>query len=110
MELDVAKRILSVFADGINPLTGEVLSSDDSGNQVEIVRAIYTVLKALEVREKVTVEDAPENAGKPWSSADDEKLCEMFDSGVTQKELCDYFKRSRGSISARLVKLGKIEK
>ena len=51
----------------------------------------------------------PENSGKPWTSEMDERLCNMFDSGSSAKEMCKYFKRSRGGISARLVRLGKIE-
>ena len=49
-----------------------------------------------------------ENAGKPWSEADDRLLCEMFDAGCSQKDLAKNFMRSRNSIAARLVKLGKI--
>ena len=37
-------------------------------------------------------------------------LCDMFDNGISLKELCKYFKRSKSGITARLVKLGKIEK
>ena len=48
MELERAKELLFTLADGVNPLTGEVLSEADSCNQAEIVRALYTVLRALD--------------------------------------------------------------
>ena len=32
----------------------------------------------------------------------------MFDAGGSRKEMCAYFKRSEGSLAARLVRLGKI--
>lgn len=51
-----------------------------------------------------------ENAGKPWTEADEKALCVMFDAGSSRKDLCKHFKRSSNSISARLVKLGKIRK
>ena len=54
------------------------------------------------------VEAATRNAGKPWNDADDAVLCQMFDAGGSKKEMCAYFKRSEGSLAARLVRLGKI--
>lgn len=38
MDIIRAKELLTMLADGVNPLTGEVLSDEDSCNQVEIVR------------------------------------------------------------------------
>ena len=51
----------------------------------------------------------PENSGKPWTTEMDQQLCDMFDCGSSVKEMCEHFKRSRGGIAARLVRLGKIE-
>lgn len=48
MDLERAKELLWSLADGVNPLTGEVLCNQDSCNQVEIVRALYSVLVALD--------------------------------------------------------------
>lgn len=110
MELRCAKQLLQTLSDGINPVTGEVLPPEDSANQGEVIRALYTVLNALERAEKENSQYVPPNAGKPWSSIDDAKLCGMFDNGATQTEMSNYFKRSKGSIAARLVKLGKISK
>jgi ATP-dependent DNA helicase PIF1 len=73
--------------------------------------------------EKVTVEDAKPgveskldelrkkfpNAYRPWSDEDDEKLKELFEGGSTPTELQKEFGRQRGSIHARLVKLGLVE-
>lgn len=44
----------------------------------------------------------------PENDADDAILCQMFDVGGSKKEMCAYFKRSEGSLAARLVRLGKI--
>lgn len=60
-----------------------------------------------QVRGKNT--NLPENSGKPWTPELDQQLCDMFDCGTSVKEMCELFKRSRGGITARLVRLGKIE-
>ena len=107
MDLEYAKKVLRVLADGVNPTTGEVLPDSDSSNQVEIVRAIHTVLDALaSTKQKKT---APANAGKPWTEEDDKILCKMYDENCSVESICEYFKRSPGGIAARLVHVGKIQ-
>ena len=44
------------------------------------------------------------NSYKPWSVDDDIKLAELS-KNMSTKQLCEYFKRSRGAISSRLRKL-----
>lgn len=108
MDIEQAKSILNILADGINPITGEVLSPDDSCNQVEVVRALHTVLRRLDMQQMKPSKEQPENAGKPWNADDEYQLCKMFDEGRTRREICNHFKRSSGAIAARLVKLGRI--
>lgn len=107
MELSRAKELLTTLADGVNPLTGEILEPSELCNQGEIVRALYTVLSALDTA-SVKKYKQPENAGKPWSKEDDALLSSMFDAGQSKRELCRHFQRTQGSIAARLVRLGKI--
>ena len=108
MDIQRAKELLAVLSDGVNPLTGELLPEDDSCNQVEIVRALNTVLRYLDNQPQRPSKPSPDNAGKPWTAEDEEALSRMFEQGCTKKEICSYFKRSPGAIAARLVKLGKI--
>ena len=49
------------------------------------------------------------NAYRPWSDEDDEKLKELFEGGSTPSQLQKEFGRQKGSIHARLIKLGLIE-
>lgn len=107
MDAKRAKELLEILADGVNPLTGEILPDGDSCNQAEIVRALHVAVKTLEVAEKRS-RPQPENAGKPWTVEDDKALCEMFDLGYSKKDIAAHFKRSGGSIAARLVRLGRI--
>ena len=100
-----AKEIIKCLADGVNPLTGEVLPPEDSCNQPEVIRAFHVILSVLPEKKQ---KSQPENAGKPWTSEDERVLAAMYDEGKTRKEICEYFKRSTGGIVARLVRLGKI--
>ena len=101
--------MLECLADGVNPLTGEVLSANDSCNQVEIVRALNVVLKHLDSKPLPLAQEVYENAGKPWTQADEADLCRMYDTGCSKTEICKHFGRSVRAIAARLVKLGKIK-
>lgn len=108
MDIERAKELLSCLADGVNPLTDEVLSRSDSCNQVEIDRALHTVLHELDRLPKKKDKNLPDNAGKPWTREDEAALGKMFDSGSARKELCERFKRTPGSIASRLVRLEKL--
>ena len=65
MEINRAKELLTILADGINPVTRELLSDEDSCNQVEIVRAIHAVITVLD--NKAPTKKHRENAGKTAS-------------------------------------------
>ena len=85
MDLQRAKELLSGLADGVDPLTGEVLPEDHVCNKAEIIWAFHCVLKSLPGKSS---KPQPENAGKPWNDADDAVLCQMFDAGGSKKEMC----------------------
>ena len=107
MDIQRAKELLTVLADGIDPLTGEVLPDDHVCNKGEIVRALNCAVEVLSRRKKKPL---PENNGKPWTEKADQELCSLFDSGMTKKELCAHFGRTSGAIDSRLERLGKIQR
>ena len=109
MDIQYAKELLKSLADGINPLTGEVLSQNDSCNQPDIVRALYTALAELDKRPEKTKGLQPENAGKPWTPEEENQLKELYNKGLTNKEISKELCRTPGSISSRLVRLGLVE-
>lgn len=49
------------------------------------------------------------NAYRPWSKGDDDKLTQLFEEGAKVSTLVKTFGRQRGSIHARLIKLGLVE-
>lgn len=104
MDIVHAKEIISALAEGVDPTTGEVLPDNSVCNKSEIVRAFYAVLNHLD--EKKPKKDMPANAGKPWSAEEDSKLKACYASGMSMKELCTEFKRTPGSITSRLARLG----
>lgn len=107
MDMQRAKELLAVLADGVDPLTGEVLPDDHVCNKGEIVRALNCAVGALgRKREK----SLPENNGKPWTDDLDRELCSLFDIGMKKKDLCAHFACTPGAIESRLVRLGKIER
>ena len=103
MDIQRAKELLEVLADGIDPLTGEVLPDDHVCNKGEIVRALNCAVEALSHRRKKPL---PENAGKPWTEELDNELCCLFDEGMKRQALCAHFGRTSGAIQSRLEKLG----
>ena len=82
MDIQRAKELLTALADGLDPLTGEVLPSDHMCNKGDIVRALHCVLEALPRGQKKPL---PANHGKPWTEKADQELCSLFDSGMTKK-------------------------
>lgn len=109
MDINYAKEIITALANGINPVTGEILQSDSVCNEPDVIRALYTAAEALNSQEKKEPKPKPENAGKRWTNEDDNLLSEMFDKGCSKKEICERFGRTGYSVAARLVKLGKIQ-
>ena len=82
MDIQRAKELLTVLAEGVDPLTGEVLPDDHVCNKGEIVRALHCAVEQLSHRRKKPL---PENNGKPWTEELDDELCRLFDGGMKRK-------------------------
>jgi hypothetical protein len=104
MELQTARAILDTLAQGIHPVTGEVMPEDSPYNAPPVIRALFAVSQALEgapaasPARKRARGDLPANTGKPWSSSADQGLV-----GVPAA-----LGRTRWAIESRLVKLGEM--
>ncbi|ADE13513.1 conserved hypothetical protein [Nitrosococcus halophilus Nc 4] len=120
MELDEAREILNALANGVDPVTGEVLPETSPYNEPKVIRALFTVLNSLKGKRqpKKTLEEKqqeniaagrPRNAGLPWTDDLKGELAEKFQSGVALDELARYFERTRGAILSELAKQGFIE-
>lgn len=109
MELQLAREIISVLAQGIHPVTGEAMPADSPYNEPPVIRALFAVSRALEQCDAPKRRELPANAGKPWTGEEDDLLVAAFDAGQELKQMALALGRSRVAVEARLVKLGKIE-
>ncbi len=101
-----AKEILATLADGVDPMTGEVLPPQDCCNQAEVVRALHVALRLMETAESPAKKPKRENAGKPWSSDEESVLISEYQQGIPSHEIAKRHKRTQRAIAARLVHLG----
>ena len=60
-----AKKIIESLADGIDPVTGEILPEQSAINSPQVVRALFVAAKALHrpVTRKQRDSSLPDNAG-----------------------------------------------
>lgn len=114
MELQQARAIVETLAQGIHPVSGELMDADGPYNEPAVIRALFTVARALEGREgrgpKEPAERRPAapNQGKPWAPEDDAKLDAAFAAGADLKPLAQELGRTTFALEARLVKLGRL--
>jgi hypothetical protein len=108
MELHTARQILDTLAQGIHPLTGEAMAEDSPYNAPPVIRALFAISQALEVKPGKAARGQPANAGKPWRPEDDEELEAGFTAGVDFKQLASDLGRTPFGVESRLVKLGKL--
>jgi hypothetical protein len=105
-----ALNIVTALANGVDPETGEVYPPESPYQRSHIVRALFAATRALERASEAEQrkQRLPANTGKPWSGEDDVRLGEAYDAGRTVEDLAREHNRTRGSIQARLMKLGKL--
>jgi hypothetical protein len=106
-----AHAVVSALANGVNPLTGELFAVDSPYQSPDIIRALFSAVRALEAagRRRTRGQGAASgNAGKPWSDEEDHQLLSAFDGGRPLAELAQAHGRTRGGIQARLVRHGRL--
>ena len=106
-----AKKIIDALANGIDPESGEVLPSQSSLNNPQVIRALFVAQKSLHWAAKRAERSGslPDNAGRSWSEPEDKELLATFDTGAPIKEIAEKHGRTIGAIAARLVRLGRIK-
>ncbi|HVE50831.1 MAG TPA: hypothetical protein VNG69_14605 [Casimicrobiaceae bacterium] len=117
MDRETVIRHLRAWAEGVDPRSGDMLAADHPAQRPDTLRVVFATLTLLEGERNGsgmqsthrTLGLAARNAGRPWSANDDESLIASFDAGATIGALAVQMERTRGAITARLVKLGKIE-
>lgn len=102
--------LLSWLADGVDPFSGEVFPKDHVLQQPQIIRALFHAIHALKSETSKPKQTLPAAAGKSWNSDEDQQLVREFDSGIPIAQIATTHQRTRGAISSRLVRLGKISR
>lgn len=105
---DDYRRVILAILDDINPLTGESLEESELCCDPIIKKALRRLLGEVDKNNRKLSEEFS-RAGKSWKQEEDEKLTAEFDSGLSIEEIADKHKRTKIAISARLVRLGKID-
>ena len=103
MDITRAKEIVRILADGIDPITGEILPEDSVYNSPEVIRALFTLLEATSMSQENFL---TRNAGKPWSDDEDNKLREEFAARIRISDIAKEHGRTYGAIESRLEKMG----
>lgn len=105
-----ASRIIEKLGEGINPLSDEPLTPKSLCLNDDIQRALQVAIPALQARIRWIERQSqlPANASKPWKTEEEENLNTGFDNGDSVDTLAERHQRTKGSITSRLVKMGKI--
>lgn len=105
-----ALNIIEKLSEGINPLSDEPLAPNSTCLDEDIQQALQIAIPALQARIRWIERQAqlPDNAGKPWKTEEDDRLSSGFESGDSVDILADRHQRTKGSITSRLIKQGKI--
>ena len=121
MEREQTLRILNALANGVHPATGEKFAADGPYQHPDTVRALFEAMRAVEgasttaaapvgAPERKAASALPQSGpGSRWSAEEEQRLATAFDAGRTVDELARAHGRSRASIEARLVRLGKMD-
>ncbi|HEY8050117.1 MAG TPA: hypothetical protein VIE63_13160 [Ramlibacter sp.] len=110
MELAAARQIIDTLAQGIHPVTGEVMPEDSPYNAPPVIRALFAVSQALDGAGPAqrTRREPPPNAGKAWAPDEDDKLESAFSAGIDVRDIAQELGRTPWAVEARLAKLGRI--
>jgi hypothetical protein len=113
MDREQVIAVVESLANGTDPNTGARIPHD-TFHSADTIRALFaagTLLKAdaaTAVRRRAGSTKLT-SAGTPWSTEEDERLCQEFDTKMTVGQIALQHGRSSGAITSRLVKLGRID-
>lgn len=119
MDQDKTISIIEGLANGVDPITGEVLPATSPYNNPEVIRALFHVVnlipkskkpkKTIEEKQKENIEKGlPKNYGLPWEEADIQKVISYYQSDVQVDVIANEFSRKPSSIVSLLKKHGAI--
>lgn len=101
-------QVLDSLLHGLDPVTGDELSSDSVINRIAVNRALLIAVTAVKqsVRRINRRSFLPRNTGKPWSRDEEQALVKEHSRNLPISEIAESHSRSLTAIQNRLVKLG----
>jgi hypothetical protein len=107
------RQVIERLALGVDPYTGVKLPNEHLMHRPEVTRALFVCVRVLDLVESDELSShqsqdkpKPPKAGSPWSREEDERLIEEYNNRNSLAEIAEVHDRTRGAISARLVRLG----
>jgi hypothetical protein len=111
MEPAEALKIIQSLADGVDPNTKAPLAERSVLQTPGVIRALVEAVRALEYLHQIQKRNMklPANAGKEWTGAEEEQICEELKKGMSFEKIARIHGRTHTSIVARLIRLGRIQ-
>lgn len=115
MNQDKIVTIIEALANGIDPITGEVLPDNSPYNQPEVIRSLFQVTKLIpkakkskrttEQKQQENLEKGlPKNYGLAWLEGDINSVVNQYKSNVTIDDIAEEQARKPSSIIGLLKK------
>jgi hypothetical protein len=103
-----ARQILQTLVQGFDPVSGAELPAATPLQHAEVIQALLAAITALEAQAVRTRRRAqlPENLGRPWATAEEERLAASFRAGESLTTIAARHGRTLAAIEARLERLG----
>lgn len=119
MNNETALNILDGLANGVDPVTGEVLPAVSPYNHPDVIRALFFAVnhlsktkkpkKTVEQKQQENIEKGlPQNYGLPWEDSDVQVVINAYRSDVSLSEIAHQQCRKPSSIISLLKKHGAI--
>ncbi|MCB0480630.1 MAG: hypothetical protein KDC83_04320 [Flavobacteriales bacterium] len=108
MDTQKAATIITALANGIDPITGEILPKNSPYNNPEVIRALFFASGVIS--NKSTVKNSPERQGAKWTEDEEDIVVGLFKTEASIGEIAKTQKRSYGAIRSKLEKLGLIDR
>lgn len=124
MDPFLARTFIETLSKGIDPMTGRVLSPNDSCSKEAIQDALMEVLahctiesteqycvrineakKTARAEKKAKAKKMYPNSGTPWTSQEESELLSMHRRGMNIYHIANILKRTPGGISDKLKSL-----
>ncbi|MCA9067991.1 MAG: hypothetical protein KDA84_03675, partial [Planctomycetaceae bacterium] len=115
MEVFEALSFIESLANGIDPITGQSVPVTSPLHHPQVIRSLFVILRHIESSSYSepslpNQNSRPLNAGQPWTDLEDQQLLNEFDTGMQILGIAEVHKRTRGAITSRLVRLGRLER